>query len=164
MIFCFINFFRWFGGVGGYQGRIQDFKLRGAHFKKLRRADGGTKMFGVFRVKNQHFMQKNHIFSNFRGERDGCAPWIRPWFRSCGLKNPNDLFGLLPPKNFKKYLASNLTTLSISDKDYFRNASCALHLISIYVFIIFYHLKQCITTMDYHFRKSGWSRVLLRYL
>jgi hypothetical protein len=76
----------------------------------------------------------------------------------------NDLFGLLPPKNFKKYLASNLTTLSISDKDYFRNASCALHLISIYVFIIFYHLKQCITTMDYHFRKSGWSRVLLRYL
>ena len=57
-----------------YQGRIQDFKLGGAHFKKLRRAEGGTKIFGVFRVKNHHFTQKNHIFSNFRGERAGCAP------------------------------------------------------------------------------------------
>ena len=56
------------------QGRIQDFKLGGAHFKKLRRAEGGAKIFGVFRVKNHHFTQKNHIFSNFRGECAGCAP------------------------------------------------------------------------------------------
>ena len=28
---------------------------------------GGTKIFGVFCVKNHDFMQKNHIFSNFRG-------------------------------------------------------------------------------------------------
>ena len=56
------------------QGRIQNFKLGGAHFKKLRRAEGGAKIFGVFRVKNHHFTQKNHIFSNFRGERAGCAP------------------------------------------------------------------------------------------
>ena len=28
---------------------------RGAHLKKLRRAEGGTKMFGVFRVKNHGF-------------------------------------------------------------------------------------------------------------
>ena len=36
------------------QGRIEDFKLGrgGAHLKKLRRAEGGAKMFGVFRVKN----------------------------------------------------------------------------------------------------------------
>jgi hypothetical protein len=35
------------------QGRIQDFKLgEGAHLKKLRRAEGGAKIFGVFRVKN----------------------------------------------------------------------------------------------------------------
>ena len=33
-----------------YQGRIQDFKLGGAHFKKLRRAEGGAKIVGVFRV------------------------------------------------------------------------------------------------------------------
>ena len=52
-----------------YQGRIQDFKLGGgAHLKKLRRAKGGAKIFGVFRVKNHDFTPKNHIFSNFRGE------------------------------------------------------------------------------------------------
>ena len=35
------------------QGRIQDFKLGGggAHLKKSRRAEGGAKNFGVFRVK-----------------------------------------------------------------------------------------------------------------
>jgi hypothetical protein len=38
----------------------------GAHLKKLRRAEGGAKIFGVFRVKNHHFTPKNHIFSNFR--------------------------------------------------------------------------------------------------
>ena len=50
-----------------YQGRIQDFKLGGAHLNKLRRAEGGAKMFGVFRVKNHDFTPKNHIFYNFRG-------------------------------------------------------------------------------------------------
>ena len=50
------------------QGRIQDFKLGGgAHLKKLRRAEGGAKIFEVFRVKNHDFTPKNHIFSNFRG-------------------------------------------------------------------------------------------------
>jgi hypothetical protein len=35
------------------QGRIQEFKLGGrAHLKKLRRAEGGAKIVGVFRVKN----------------------------------------------------------------------------------------------------------------
>jgi hypothetical protein len=44
------------------QGRIQDFKLGGgANFKKLRRAEGGAKNFGVFRVKNHYFMPKNLI-------------------------------------------------------------------------------------------------------
>jgi hypothetical protein len=78
------------------QGRIQDFKLGGAHLKKLRRAEGGAKIFGVFHVKNHDFTpkkiiflpilggereifgvfhvknhdftpKKNHIFTNFRG-------------------------------------------------------------------------------------------------
>ena len=40
------------------QGRIQDFKLGGVHLKKLRRAEGGTKNFEVFRVKNHDFMAK----------------------------------------------------------------------------------------------------------
>ena len=57
-----------------FQGRIQDFKLGGgAYLKKLRRAEGGSKILGVFRVKNHDFTpKKNLIFSNFRG-----AP---PWF------------------------------------------------------------------------------------
>ena len=43
-------------------------------YKGKHRAEGGAKIFGVFRVKNHDFTQKNHIFSNFRGARAGCAP------------------------------------------------------------------------------------------
>jgi hypothetical protein len=56
---------------------IQDFKLGGGgYLKNLRRAGGGAKICGVFRVKNHDFMPKNHIFSNFRGGGGGagCAP------------------------------------------------------------------------------------------
>jgi hypothetical protein len=54
-----------------HQGRIQDFKLGGgAHLKKLRRGEGGTNIFGVFRVKNHNFTPKNHIFSNCGGRRE----------------------------------------------------------------------------------------------
>jgi hypothetical protein len=49
----------------GVQGRIQDFKLRGAHLKKLRRAEGGAKIFGVFRVKNHDFTPTNLILFDF---------------------------------------------------------------------------------------------------
>ena len=62
------------------QGRIQDFKLGGAHLKKLRRAEGGTKIFGVFRVKNHDFTPKNHIFSNCGGRRENF------WGISCDLR------------------------------------------------------------------------------
>jgi hypothetical protein len=58
------------------------FQVRGGgvHLNKLRRAEGGAKFVGVFRVKNHDFTPKNHIFSNFRGARTGCAPlWIHPW-------------------------------------------------------------------------------------
>jgi hypothetical protein len=59
------------------QGRIQDFKLGGvADLKKLRRAEGGAKIVGVFRVKNHDFTPKNDIFSNFRGRAPGSAPDI----------------------------------------------------------------------------------------
>jgi hypothetical protein len=37
-------------------------------------AEGGAKIVGVFRVKNHDFTPKNHIFSNFRGERAECPP------------------------------------------------------------------------------------------
>ena len=52
------------------QGRIQDFKLGEAHLKKLRRAEGGVNIFGVFRVKNHDFTPKNHIFPILGGARE----------------------------------------------------------------------------------------------
>jgi hypothetical protein len=51
------------------------------HLKKLRRAEGGEKMFGVFRVKNHDFTPKNHIFFNCGGRRErnpGSVPGIFP--------------------------------------------------------------------------------------
>ena len=50
-------------------GADPGFQVRGAHLKKSRRAEGGAKNVGIFRVKNHDFTPKNHIFSNFRGER-----------------------------------------------------------------------------------------------
>ena len=44
------------------QGRIQDFKLGGGALKKLRRAEGGANIFGVFRVKNHDFTPKKSYF------------------------------------------------------------------------------------------------------
>ena len=40
---------------------------KGAHLKKLCRAEGGAKIFGVFRVKNHDFTPKNLIFSIAEG-------------------------------------------------------------------------------------------------
>ena len=45
-------------------GADPGFQVRGA-LKKLRRADGGPKIVGVFRVKIHDFMPKNHIFFQF---------------------------------------------------------------------------------------------------
>ena len=55
-------------------GADPGFRVRGAHLKKLRRAEGCAKIFVVFRVKNHDFTPKNHILSNFRGARAGCPP------------------------------------------------------------------------------------------
>ena len=51
-------------------GADPGFQVRGAHLKKLRRAEGGTKIFGVFRVKNHDFKPKNLIFCNCEGRRE----------------------------------------------------------------------------------------------
>jgi hypothetical protein len=48
-------------------GADPGFQVRGGALKKLRRAEGGAKFLGVFRVKNHDFTPKNHVFSNFRG-------------------------------------------------------------------------------------------------
>ena len=52
------------GADPGFQVR------RGAHLKKMRRAEGGAKIFGVFRVKNHDFTPKNHIFPILGGARE----------------------------------------------------------------------------------------------
>ena len=46
------------------------FQVRGAHLKKLRRAEGGENIFWVFRVKKHDFTPKNHILSNCGGRRE----------------------------------------------------------------------------------------------
>jgi hypothetical protein len=53
-------------------GADPGFQVRGggAHLKKMRRAEGGAKHFGVFRVKNHDFTLKNQIFSNGGGRRE----------------------------------------------------------------------------------------------
>ena len=61
-------------------GADPGFQVRGADLKKLRRAEGGANIFGVFRVKNHDFTPNFFIFSNFMGGGGGGgAPWIRPW-------------------------------------------------------------------------------------
>ena len=81
-------------------GADPGFQVRGgAHLKKLRRAkgyfvwkitilrqqikffpiaEGGAKIFGVFRVKNPDFTPKNLIFSNFRGGARRVRPPLDP--------------------------------------------------------------------------------------
>jgi hypothetical protein len=51
-------------------GTDPGFQVRGgAHLKKLRRAEGGANIFGVFRVKKNHdFTPKYHIFFQLRRE------------------------------------------------------------------------------------------------
>ena len=59
-------------------GANPGFQVRGLHLKKLRRAKGGAKIVGVFRLKNHDFTPKNHIFSNFRGDARRLRPPLDP--------------------------------------------------------------------------------------
>ena len=77
----------------------------------MRRAQGGANNFGVFRVKNHDFTPKNHIFSNFRGGE-----------------------GARPPTGSAHAFYMHCIILSVRDERYSRNASCALNLISTFLF------------------------------
>ena len=112
------------------QGRIQDFKLEGAHLEKLRRAEGGAKIVGVFRVKNHDFTPKNLIFSNFRGgARRVRPPWIRPWYVYIFIAIVKQII-----KRGRVVIQSNCLTLqqvfvrnftlSVLDEDYSRHELC----------------------------------------
>ena len=59
-------------------GADPGFQVRGWGLKKLRRAEGGANIFGVFRVKNHDFTPKDYIFSNFMGGRGGSPPGFVP--------------------------------------------------------------------------------------
>ena len=51
-----------------YSGADPGFQVRGERtLKKMRRAEGGSTIVGVFRVKNHDFTPKKSYFSNFRG-------------------------------------------------------------------------------------------------
>ena len=62
------------------QGRIQDFKLGGAHFKKIAPSGGRREnVWGISCKKITILRQKNHIFFKFKGGGGGggggkCAP------------------------------------------------------------------------------------------
>ena len=67
------------------QGRIQDFKLGEGvvHLKKkLLRAEGGAKYFGVFRVIKITILRQKIIFFPILGGGGG-GRRVRPWIRPC---------------------------------------------------------------------------------
>ena len=75
-IFLVISFEPWFIHYVSLPGTDPGFQVRGAHLKKLRRAEGGAKICGVFRVKNHDFTPKKIIFLQILGgggARAGCA-------------------------------------------------------------------------------------------
>ena len=55
-------------------GADRGFQVKGGALKKIAPSEGGAKIFGVFRVKNNDFTPKNHIFTNFRGGGAQGAP------------------------------------------------------------------------------------------
>ena len=61
------------------------FQAMGAHLNKLRRAERGAKIFGVFRVINHDFRQKIIFFPILEGAPGApppTPPWNRPWYVS----------------------------------------------------------------------------------
>jgi hypothetical protein len=63
---------------GSVAGADPGFQVRGgAHLKKLRRAEGDAKIFGLFRVKNHDFTKKKSYFFQLRREARKC------WGISC---------------------------------------------------------------------------------
>ena len=85
-----------------YRGESR-FQVRGgAHFKKLRRAEGGVNIFGVFRVKKIVF------FPILGGARAGCAPppGSAPDIGSC-KSDYHTIMTTKAPKRLKGYFSKN---------------------------------------------------------
>ena len=73
-------------------GADPGFQVRGAHLKKLHRAEGGANIFGVFRVKNHDFVPKKPIFFPILGE--GGSP-LKPSHAVTSIKQSPVLKGLI---------------------------------------------------------------------
>ena len=84
----------------------------GAHLKKLRRAEGGANIFGVFLVKNHDFTPKNHIFFNFRGARAGCTPLAEHKARFVACRDSSSPSGLTSTTAHLIILRSTASTKS----------------------------------------------------
>ena len=78
------------GADPGFQVRVR------RTLKKLRRAEGGAKIVGVFRVKKHDFTPKNLIFSNFRGGARRVRPPLDPPLQSIVI----NLLILIQPLSF----------------------------------------------------------------
>ena len=99
---------------GRDQGRIQYFKLGGAHLKKLRRAEGGAKNLWIFRVKNHDFTPESHIFSNFRCVGGGGGRRVRPLLDSPPPGSaPGDNAMAKMKKVYKSQKANDLATRTL---------------------------------------------------
>jgi hypothetical protein len=70
-------------------------------------AEGGAKIFGVFRVKNHDFTSKNHLFSNFRG---GSAPALYHAFSSFLLSTAVQYEVIYVIKTVMKYHLKKIDT------------------------------------------------------
>jgi hypothetical protein len=78
-------------------GADPGFQVRRAHLKKLRRAEGDAKIFGVFRVKNQsRFYAKKSYFPILGEAHAGCAPPppLEPPLYSMPLVKPLTGYGI----------------------------------------------------------------------
>jgi hypothetical protein len=61
-----------------------EFQVRGGVLKKIATNGGRRENFGGISCEKSRFYAKNHIFSNFRGARAGCAPLDPPLSRVGG--------------------------------------------------------------------------------
>jgi hypothetical protein len=69
-----VHILRWLNIRSQIQGRIQDFKLRGAHLKKIAPSRGRRENFWGISC------EKSRFYANFRrGARRVRPTWIRPW-------------------------------------------------------------------------------------
>ena len=77
--FVLLYVFTFFVSCCDIQGRIQDFKLGGAQFKKIAPSGGRREHFwGISLVKNHNFTQKKSYFFPILGGRVGRTPGEPP--------------------------------------------------------------------------------------